>query len=130
MPLTVDVPGVGAFSPSTDQNGLFMLVLPPQQPLSIQVKGSTTLRNVKNNVRLDPGNNNLSLGTLLAGDSNGDNVVDIVDFSIFRSKYGTASAQADLNGNGVVDIFDFSLLRTNFGRSGDIIVSAGEKELE
>ena len=123
MPLTVDVPGVGTFSPSTDQYGRFLVTLPPSIPLSIHVKGLTTLRNIKNNVLLAPGTNTVDLGTLLSGDCNDDNVVDIVDFSIFRSRFGTDDAQTDFNGNGLVDIFDFSLLRTNFGRTGNVIVS-------
>jgi hypothetical protein len=121
--LTVNVPGVGTFLPSTDQNGRFLLVLPSQTSLNITVKGVTTLGNIKNNVWLNPGRNDIHFGTLLAGDCNADNAIDITDFSIFRSQFGTTTAQSDFNGNGTVDIFDFSLLRTNFGRSGDVVIS-------
>lgn len=123
LPVQVEASGHGTFNLSTNQEGRFEVPLPPLVNYVVKVKGSTTLRNVKNNVFIWPGVNDVHFGTLLAGDCNGDNTVDIVDFSIFRSLFGTPSAQADLNGDGFVDIFDFSLLRTNFGRSGDIIVS-------
>jgi hypothetical protein len=63
--------------------------------------------------------------TLLAGDVNGDNVVDLSDFSelagAFGSDAGTANwdSNADLNCDGVVDVTDFSLLAANFGNQGD-----------
>jgi len=127
LPLVVTVSGHGTFYPSTDQWGRFMIALPPLQTYEVTVKGSTTLRNIKYNVFLWPGSNDVHFGALIAGDCNNDNTVDIVDFSIFRSQFGTSASQSDFNGDGIVNIFDFSLLRTNFGRSGDIVVSQEER---
>ena len=58
----------------------------------------------------------------LAGDLNGDSVVDVLDAIIFVNAFGSTPASpnwnpnADLNGNGVVDIFDAIILENHFGR--------------
>jgi alpha-tubulin suppressor-like RCC1 family protein len=63
--------------------------------------------------------------TLLAGDVNDDNMVNLDDFSALAAAYGSAvgdaayNFQADLNGDGVVDLNDFSLLAANYGLAGD-----------
>jgi len=57
--------------------------------------------------------------TLRNGDINGDNKVDLADFSLLRTGFGTSSTgPADLNGDGLVNLADFSILRSNFGQSG------------
>jgi len=123
LPVTVTVAGVGAFQTTTDPYGRFTVVVPAPRTCDIQVKGSTTLRNVKNSVVVSTGTVNVDFGALLAGDCNGDNMVDVEDFSILRAQFGTANPQSDLNGDTWVDIVDFSLFRTNFGRAGNILVA-------
>lgn len=123
LPVTVNVSGVGTFQTTTDQYGRFMVAVPAPRIVDIRVKGATTLSNIKNNVPAIAGIVNVDFGTLVAGDCNNDNLVDVVDFSIFRSQFGTANPQSDFNGDTWVDVADFSLLRSNFWRSGDIIVS-------
>jgi hypothetical protein len=59
----------------------------------------------------------------LAGDANLDGVVDLTDFLILRSNFGTSGLftsyrQGDFNDDGRVDLADFLLLRGNFG-AGD-----------
>ncbi|HRI43020.1 MAG TPA: S8 family serine peptidase [Fimbriimonadaceae bacterium] len=62
---------------------------------------------------------------LTNGDCNGDNEVDIGDYSLVSIAFGTApgepgwDARADLSGDEVVDIGDFAILSMNFGRVGD-----------
>ena len=56
--------------------------------------------------------------TLLAGDINGDDHVDIFDLVTVGSQFGSTSpspAAADINGDGVVDIVDIVLLAKNYG---------------
>ncbi len=54
------------------------------------------------------------------GDNNGNDVVDLFDFSAFRRAYGTAVGEADFAGqfdsneNGIIDLFDFSAFRRNY----------------
>jgi hypothetical protein len=123
LPISVNVSGVGTFNISTDNQGRFSLVVPPLRVYDISVKGLGTLGNIKNNLLVITGPYDIYFGTLLAGDCSGDNVVDVVDFSVFRSLFGGTAASSDFNGDGLVNIFDFSLFRMNFGRFGNIIVS-------
>ena len=64
------------------------------------------------------------MGELQEGDASDDNLVDIDDFGILKTQFGTAGPEADFNQDGVVDIDDFGLLKVNFGESGDVIVTA------
>ena len=56
---------------------------------------------------------------VLAGDINGDDNVNLLDFKILRANFGINNAtfaQGDLNADGEVDILDFSILVQSFGR--------------
>lgn len=63
--------------------------------------------------------------TLVNGDVNDDNSVNVADFLALRAAFGSASGsanwnpEADLNGNGTVNVTDFLILRANFGLVGD-----------
>lgn len=97
-------------------------VMPNLEPgvYDIRLKNPLTLANVKTQVELRSGLNQVAFGTLVSGDCSDDNVIDVLDFSLLRSAFGTDNQVADLNNDGFVDVFDFSLLRTHFGMSGDI----------
>lgn len=47
-------------------------------------------------------------------DINGDNKVNLVDFSILLSFWGTSNASADINADGIVNLADFSILLFNW----------------
>lgn len=49
------------------------------------------------------------------GDINGDGCVNVLDFSILLSKWGTNDTGADLNKDGTVNIVDFSVLLSKWG---------------
>jgi hypothetical protein len=54
--------------------------------------------------------------SLLAGDLNGDNQVNIFDLAIVGSHYGQEGVSpADINGDGKVNIQDLALISGNFG---------------
>ena len=53
----------------------------------------------------------------LPGDVNSDGMVNLVDFSLLASAFGTANANADFNTDGIVNLADFSILAANFGRA-------------
>ncbi len=63
--------------------------------------------------------------SLLPGDINNDNVVDLNDFALLAEAFGSEAASpnwnanADLNCDGIVDLNDFSLLAADFGLAGD-----------
>jgi len=56
--------------------------------------------------------------TLLAGDLNDDNVVNILDLSFCAAHFNTVYADTDVNGDGFVDIYDIVLIGKNFGETG------------
>ncbi len=59
--------------------------------------------------------------TLLGGDLNGDQVIDISDLVIGGASFGTADPAADINADGTVDIFDIVLIGKNFGLTAPIM---------
>ncbi len=89
----------------------------------IWVKGEHTLASSVTRA-LDQGNNVFSIGTMREGDANGDNVININDFSILAATFGKSDGQAgyddraDFSDNGVVDLTDFTLQAANFGQAG------------
>ena len=58
-----------------------------------------------------------------SGDFDGDGVVDLGDFGLFGSVFGTSSGddlwdpRADFNGDGDIDLGDFGAFAQDFGRS-------------
>ena len=62
--------------------------------------------------------------TMIAGDINGDGIIDIADFTVISATYGSNmgdaefSAAADLNGDDVINIFDLTILGSHFGING------------
>jgi hypothetical protein len=89
---------------------------------SLYIKGQHTLSNYRADLTVVAGANLIHMGVLREGDSSDDDAIDIVDFSLFRTLFGSADARADLDGSGAVDISDFTLMRLNFGRRGPVAV--------
>ncbi|MCE9559528.1 MAG: hypothetical protein K8R88_11305 [Armatimonadetes bacterium] len=62
--------------------------------------------------------------TLINGDCNGDNVIDLSDYTIVVTAFnalptsGNWDARADLNGDNTVDLTDYTILVTNFNSIG------------
>ncbi len=62
----------------------------------------------------------IDFGELPVGDANGDNVVDIDDFGIWKSTFGsTTDLPADFDLNGLIDTDDFGWLKWYFLNVGD-----------
>lgn len=120
--LTVTV-GATPYDVTTDQFGQFTINGVPTGIYTITVKNRHTLSNRKLNVNLVAGPNVVGMGVLREGDANDDDIVDITDFSILRTVFGSADSRADFNQDGIVDILDFSLLRTNFAQTGPLTVT-------
>jgi hypothetical protein len=63
----------------------------------------------------------VSFAALLPGDFDGNNIVDIADYNLWRSTFGsTTDRRADGNRNGIVDAGDYILWR-----KGQSIPAAG-----
>lgn len=59
--------------------------------------------------------------TLLAGDVNDDNLVNILDLARLGARYNSDDQTADINADGLVDILDLVLAANNYGRQGPLI---------
>jgi hypothetical protein len=82
----------------------------------IACKADTWLKQVSPGVSIPGG---YPTFTLINGDVNGDNRVDISDVLPIRAQFGSGGySSADLNKDGSVNIFDFLILRASFGMSG------------
>ena len=57
---------------------------------------------------------NDGIGSICDADLNNDDIVNAVDFGIFRSAYLSSNADADFNGDGIVNILDFNILRGQY----------------
>jgi hypothetical protein len=119
---------------ATSPGGSFNVLVPTPATYNVRVKHRLALSQQWNGITFPAGIPvGLNFGLLLTGDSNGDDQIDIVDFSLLRSAFGTGQSCglavpnplpcADFDGSGQVDIVDFSLLRSNFGRSGPVVLS-------
>jgi hypothetical protein len=58
--------------------------------------------------------------TLLAGDINADNRIDILDLAYIAKFYNSADSLADLNGDSKVNVMDLVLTASNYGRRGPL----------
>jgi hypothetical protein len=63
-----------------------------------------------------------SLGsiTLLAGDVNSDEVIDIFDLVYIAGRFGADDSLADLNASGTVDIVDLAMAANNYDQQGPL----------
>lgn len=63
---------------------------------------------------------NLGEITLLAGDVNSDNVIDILDLAYIATHFDDADPLADLNADGKVSIVDLALAARNYQQTGPL----------
>ena len=53
----------------------------------------------------------------ISGDINKNKVVDIQDYSLLKSEFGTINKEADINSDGLVNILDYVILSNNFNKN-------------
>lgn len=115
---------------TTTNTGVFTVTGVDLWDWDIRVKGLHTLANKKLNVTVVTSTAPIDFGLLYEGDADGNNRVNILDFSVLATAYGKQSGQpgfdprADFNNNGRIEILDYSLLATNYLMQGDITVGA------
>ena len=116
---------VELFNTTIGEDGTYSIVNVPLGTFDIFVKIDGNLQSVYPNEVMTNGPNNLALGTLIPGDLNGDNGINIVDFSVINIAFGSIDGApnydplADMNCDGGVNIVDFSILNASFGMTGD-----------
>ena len=123
-------PGNGSlfyFQTYTNNEGVIVLMVDPGT-YDIRVKGLTTLKNLSTDVNVSPpGPVEVSLGTLIEGDVNGDNMVTGMDYSAIIMCFGyevddplapAPTPRCDFNNDGYVTGMDYSAIIMNFGLGG------------
>jgi hypothetical protein len=94
----------------------------------ISVASPHCLTNVKRGIGIALPTIYVDMGTLLEGNANNDNRINISDFGILATAYGNGAedagynAQADFDRNGRVNITDFGLLATNYAKMAPVEV--------
>ena len=109
----------------TTSDGAFYLHGVPDGSYSVWIKPDKYLAVVVP-VTVSGGNASGIMATLVGGDANNDNTVDIADFGLLVNSYNGDSSiagsgydvRADFNGDGIVDIADFGLLVNSYNQSG------------
>ncbi|MDY6892663.1 MAG: NosD domain-containing protein [Chloroflexota bacterium] len=108
----------------TDGEGAFDITAPESSTCDIGLKCPRSLSRLASGVLLSSPGLSLDFGTLLEGDSNNDDYIGPLDYSILRMYYGSTTPEAlgacDFNLDDYVDGFDYSLLRANYGEEGEI----------
>jgi hypothetical protein len=94
----------------------------------ITVVTPTCLINLKRGVVVTAPSVEVNMGTLLEGNANDDNKINIQDFGILAATYGKAAgnsgfdARADFDRSGNINIADFGLLAANYGKLSPVMV--------
>ncbi len=92
----------------------------------IAVLGESTLMNIRRGVVISPPNASVDLGTLLEGNANRDNTINLDDCAILSVAWLALKDQAqydiraDFDRNGLINAADLSLLAVNWLRSSPI----------
>ncbi len=116
---------VDLFNTSMASDGTFSIAEVPVGTYDIFVKIAGNLQKGYPNEVITIGANNLSLGTFIRGDLNGDNGVNIIDLSVVNAAFGSINGTpnynplADMNCDNGVNIIDVSILNGSFGMTGD-----------
>ena len=90
----------------------------------IVVRGYNTLANLRTGINVPVGTIPVDFGTLRPGDASGNNAVDILDYSILATAYGTSKdgpgwdRRADFNCTCHIEILDYSWLATYYAEQG------------
>jgi hypothetical protein len=120
----VDYPEVFTRDTTLASDGSYLLNDVPPGHYRVGIKGSRWLQRavtVDNSAQAVTGVD----ATLLPGDINNDNRVNILDLGLLADAFNTGpdtarwNQNADLNCDGKVNISDLGLLADNFGKSGD-----------
>jgi len=92
----------------------------------ITALGQYTLMNIKKSVVISAPKTSVDLGTLLEGDANQDNVINLDDYAILSMCWLASESQpeydvrADFDRNGLINAADLFLLAANWLRSSPI----------
>jgi len=95
----------------------------------VTVVSEHTLINVKRDVVISTPSTAVDMGTLLEGNANDDNIINISDFGILAVSFMCTEGEpgydprADFDRNGIINISDFGLLAVNYMKMSPFDVS-------
>lgn len=113
------------YATTISQSGTFIISDTPVGLFDIYIKIEGYLQNAYFDFEMLDGTNNILMDDPIPGDLNGDNGVNILDFSVLNAAFGSVSGGAsynylaDMNCDGGVNIVDVSILNGSFGMIGD-----------
>jgi len=90
------------------------------QPVLVKVEVAKYLARVMTGVNLADASVKI-VPTLRAGDLNGDNFVNSLDFSLINSKWFSSDSTVDLNADGIINSLDYSIINSNWFAAGESI---------
>src|SRR5205085_1129815 len=112
---------VGFFAATTDINGNFAVSGLPVGTFDIDVKNARRISRRAFGLTLTAGGTvTRAFGSLLAGDVNNSNFVNLSDYNLLRATFLLSLGEtgyderADMNGSDFVNLSDYNLLRANF----------------
>ncbi len=105
----------------TDVDGYFAIIAEDQLSLTFPgyLAGQADLLSL-DAAQTEGQANNLGQINILAGDVNGDSLINILDMTYLAGRYLSTDATADLNGDGIVNILDLTLVAGNYQRRGPL----------
>ncbi|HRJ96616.1 MAG TPA: M12 family metallo-peptidase [Fimbriimonadaceae bacterium] len=132
-PVTFELRAVGSTTPiqtvtlnlASNGNYSFVAGIPSTGVYDLTAKGLNWLRKKRASVTITSSGATGQNFALINGDVNGDNSVDVGDFSVLSSAFGRSLGEggfvlgADLDGDDTIDIGDYSILSSKFGLNGD-----------
>lgn len=108
-------------SVAANVNGTFSLTAPPGT-YTVRATASGFLSAQGSATLTSGGTSTMPAITLLAGDLDGNNVIDQLDALTIGMNYNAASpAAADLNNDGVINVLDLELLAQNYRETGPTV---------
>ncbi|MEW5691778.1 MAG: lamin tail domain-containing protein [Candidatus Hydrogenedentota bacterium] len=111
--------GSETYIATTNAYGTFTITGVPANTYTLYAKESHHLRRIKLNVVVNSDTDIGLVGTLLAGDANNDNYINLLDGSIIKIGMSTGyRADADIDGDNDNDQSDLQWVRRNFGDIG------------